>query len=120
MTDTENTALEKLCPSPSEQRIIYSIAEIKIGLLRNYWRFRDTFQTITFYQVQVDNYKLPYLVRFIIVDIYAYNKNFNKVSIIIIISLINQQYNTVTLASTILTTIAANICQLLFTNTSYQ
>ena len=21
----------------------------KIGLLRNYWRFRDTFQTITFY-----------------------------------------------------------------------
>ena len=37
---------------------------------RNYWQFRDTFQTITFYQVQVDNYKLPYLVRFIIVGIY--------------------------------------------------
>ena len=49
MTDTENTALEKLCPSLSEQRIIYSVVEIKIGLLRNYWRFRDTFQTIIFY-----------------------------------------------------------------------
>ena len=40
--------------------------------------------------------------------------------IIIIISLINQQYNTVTLASTLLTTIATKICQLLFTDTSYQ
>ena len=61
MTDTENTALEKLCPSPSEQRIIYSVVEIRIDLLRNYWRFRDTFQTITFYQVQVDIYKLSYI-----------------------------------------------------------
>ena len=30
MTDTENTALEKLCPSLSEQRIIYSVVEIKL------------------------------------------------------------------------------------------
>ena len=58
MTDTENTALEKLCPLPLEQSIIYSVVEIRIGLLRNYWRFRDAFQTITFHQVQVDNYKL--------------------------------------------------------------
>ena len=55
MTDTENTALEK-----SEQRVIYSVVEIRIGLLRNYWRYRESFHTITFYQVQVDNYKLPY------------------------------------------------------------
>ena len=78
MTDTENTALEKLCPLPLEQSIIYSVVEIRIGLLRNYWRFRDTVLTITFYQVQVDNYKLPYLVRFIVVDIYTYNKILTK------------------------------------------
>ena len=76
MTDTENIALEKLCPLPSKQRIIYSVVEIRIGLLRNYWRFRDTFQTITFYQVQVDNYRLPYLVRFIIVDTYMHITKF--------------------------------------------
>ena len=39
--------------------IIYSVVEIRTGQLQNYQRFRDTFQIITFYQVQVDNYKLP-------------------------------------------------------------
>ena len=44
----------------------------------------------------------------------------NKEIIIIIISLINQQYNTVTLASTLLTTIATKICQLLLLFVSYR
>ena len=46
MTDTGNTALEKLFPSPSHQRIIYFVVEIRTGQLQNYWRFKDTFETI--------------------------------------------------------------------------
>ena len=48
MTDTGNTALEKLCPSPSDQRIIYFAVEIRTGQLQNYWRFKDTSETISF------------------------------------------------------------------------